>query len=423
MASEVVPCVFLAAPHPQRHVTPSATEEILCGGPHKISQIRQALLLGVAYNLYRLRRPPDTEEVNKAALTPFRMNTYEKQGEGGLLLLTRNPRKARGLRPGGSREGPVVGNVYEVYQVRPTGVDRRFRPWRKGALCLQSPTRPDIVGVTNHPSLLTFNFELSTFNPFSGPIRSIDADVLRREVAGPVAGHGFARVQVHNQRNVFGKKPVAGGAFVEIERLAAPQDGNARHLDVHARRVKRNARTPGGRENAAPVGVAAGEGGFHQRRSGDRFRDAARGGFILRVAHFDFDDALRAFAVSDDLQRERAANFFKRGSEGSMRGRPRFDRRRACFAVGENEQSVVRRSVAIDTDRIERASGDVQQRFLQKRRSNRRIRGHKREHRRHVGMDHPRTFGAAHQMNSLACHHERSGRGFWARVRGADRER
>src|SRR6266481_1729140 len=26
VASEVVPCVFLAAPHPQRHITPSATE-------------------------------------------------------------------------------------------------------------------------------------------------------------------------------------------------------------------------------------------------------------------------------------------------------------------------------------------------------------------------------------------------------------
>jgi hypothetical protein len=37
VASEVVPCVFLAAPHPQRHITPSATEEI-CSGPHKFSQ-------------------------------------------------------------------------------------------------------------------------------------------------------------------------------------------------------------------------------------------------------------------------------------------------------------------------------------------------------------------------------------------------
>ena len=34
VASEVVPCVFLAAPHPQRHITPSATEvEKLSGTP------------------------------------------------------------------------------------------------------------------------------------------------------------------------------------------------------------------------------------------------------------------------------------------------------------------------------------------------------------------------------------------------------
>ncbi len=32
VASEVVPCVFLAAPHPQRHITPSATEEIKLDG-------------------------------------------------------------------------------------------------------------------------------------------------------------------------------------------------------------------------------------------------------------------------------------------------------------------------------------------------------------------------------------------------------
>ena len=51
------------------------------------SQIRQALLLGLAYNLYRLRRPPDTEEVNRATLTPFRMNTYEKQGGGGPVIV------------------------------------------------------------------------------------------------------------------------------------------------------------------------------------------------------------------------------------------------------------------------------------------------------------------------------------------------
>src|SRR5260370_1106471 len=39
-------------------------------------QIRQALLLGLAYNLYRLRHPNPHEDVNRA------INTYEKQGEG-----------------------------------------------------------------------------------------------------------------------------------------------------------------------------------------------------------------------------------------------------------------------------------------------------------------------------------------------------
>jgi Transposase DDE domain/Transposase domain (DUF772) len=46
------------------------------------SQIRQALLLGLTYNLYRLRHPYLPEDVNRATLTTFRINTCEKRGEG-----------------------------------------------------------------------------------------------------------------------------------------------------------------------------------------------------------------------------------------------------------------------------------------------------------------------------------------------------
>src|SRR6266404_1421361 len=46
------------------------------------SQIRQALLLGLTYNLYRLRHPYLHEDVNRATLSIFRINTYEKRGEG-----------------------------------------------------------------------------------------------------------------------------------------------------------------------------------------------------------------------------------------------------------------------------------------------------------------------------------------------------
>ncbi len=49
------------------------------------SQIRQALLLGLTYNLYRLRHPYLHEDVNRATLTPFRMNTFEKRA-GGIQL-------------------------------------------------------------------------------------------------------------------------------------------------------------------------------------------------------------------------------------------------------------------------------------------------------------------------------------------------
>src|ERR1700674_791400 len=150
-------------------------------------------------------------------------------------------------------------------------------------------------------------------------VRRINADVFRREVAGPVASHGFARVQIHDERNVFGEKFIAGGALVEIERLAAPQPGNARHFNVDARSVEGDAGTPGSREDTSPVRIAAGEGCFHQRRSGDRFRDAAGRGFRLRMAHFNFDDALGAFAIGNDLQRERTAHFFQSDSARTWR--------------------------------------------------------------------------------------------------------
>src|SRR6266851_911580 len=54
----------------------------------KFPQKRQALLLGLTYNLYRLRHPDHHEDVNRATLTIFRINTCEKQGGGGLELYT-----------------------------------------------------------------------------------------------------------------------------------------------------------------------------------------------------------------------------------------------------------------------------------------------------------------------------------------------
>ena len=49
----------------------------------------------------------------------------------------------------------------------------------------------------------------------------------------------------------------------EVERFAAAQDVNTGHEDVDARDVEGNSGAAGGREDAAPVGVAARERGLH----------------------------------------------------------------------------------------------------------------------------------------------------------------
>src|SRR5256885_295655 len=115
--------------------------------------------------------------------------------------------------------------------------------------------------------------------------------------------------------DVVGEKFVAGGAFVEIEWLAAFEDFDTGHGDFDKGWIEFYAGTTCGGEDAAPVGIAAGESGFDEGRSGDGFGDFLRGGFGFCATNFDFDDALRAFAVGDDLLGEGAADFFEGGGE------------------------------------------------------------------------------------------------------------
>jgi len=103
---------------------------------------------------------------------------------------------------------------------------------------------------------------------------------------------------------VFGEQPIRSGAFVESERLAFAQHFDSSHGDVHQRGIEIYSGAAGGCEDTPPVGIAARECGFYERGSGDSFGNFARGGFALCAANFNFDDALRAFAVGDDLLRE-----------------------------------------------------------------------------------------------------------------------
>jgi len=99
---------------------------------------------------------------------------------------------------------------------------------------------------------------------------------------------------------------------VKSRRLTTSQNVNAHHLDVYQSRIELYARAACGGEDAAPIRVAAAKAVFTSGEVGDCFGDSfRRGASVFAWLLFDFDHALRAFAIGNDLQRARAADFFE----------------------------------------------------------------------------------------------------------------
>ncbi len=95
----------------QKNVIARATERVkiktISGAPgHTLrSQIRQASLLGLTYNLYRLRRPDLYEDVNRASLSPLFCGARRSVDSKGIYITPRL-RKISFFFP--SRHGPLV---------------------------------------------------------------------------------------------------------------------------------------------------------------------------------------------------------------------------------------------------------------------------------------------------------------------------
>src|SRR5271168_5244760 len=96
---------------------------------------------------------------------------------------------------------------------------------------------------------------------------------------------------------------------------AAAANCDSSEADVSALEVECDAGAAGGCEDAPPVWVSSGESGFYQRGIRDGARDFVSGAVGWRAANFDFDHSLRAFAVGDDCECERAANTFQGRAE------------------------------------------------------------------------------------------------------------
>jgi len=99
----------------------------------------------------------------------------------------------------------------------------------------------------------------------SGAVAGIDAHVFGGEVASPITSPRFSCVQIHDNGNVLGEKAIRSGAFIERDRLAFAENSDSGHSDFDQRRIEFDPCTACRGENAAPIGVASGKGGFDER--------------------------------------------------------------------------------------------------------------------------------------------------------------
>ena len=88
---------------------------------------------------------------------------------------------------------------------------------------------------------------------------------------------------------------------------AAAADQHSAHVNFGFVRVEFHSGASRGSQDAAPVGIGAGEHCFYQRRARDGARHLFGGAIVRRAADFDFDYVTRAFAIADNLQGKRVA--------------------------------------------------------------------------------------------------------------------
>ena len=156
--------------------------------------------------------------------------------------------------------------------------------------------------------------------------------------------------------------------------------------------------------------------GLDERRGRDPARDRLRLQRVGGARDGDLGEDGHPLAVGDDLAREIVTDLVQRCGEGGVRLPRPCDPARA---VREQEHGVVRRAVAVDRDRVERLVDGGPQELDRLARRERVVGRDEGEHRRKVGMDHPRALRHTSEREALA----RDDRLLRARVGGHDRVR
>src|SRR5699024_6993716 len=105
----------------------------------------------------------------------------------------------------------------------------------------------------------------------SAAIVAVDRDVLFRQVAGPHRGGAAPEAEVDPDGNIgFAHDGGGGGLGIVGVARALPGDADVAEPDRQPVALGGLPGLADGHDDAAPVGVLAGDGGLHQRRVGDR---------------------------------------------------------------------------------------------------------------------------------------------------------
>ena len=203
-------------------------------------------------------------------------------------------------------------------------------------------------------------------------------------------------------------------AFFSHQHIAQPH-AHLLHIQIH------HACIADGAQDAAQIGVAGEESGFHQRRTCNRIGHLARFFGSGGVPHIYGDEFGGTLAIAHNRLRQFQGQVHQhRFNRFVSRTRSRCHRRQFRFACRHNHKTVVGRGIAVHADAVKGFVGHLFHQHLQHLGGNVGIHGDEAQHGRHVRMYHARAFGYAGKAHMLTVYHQFTTARFGYRVCGHD---
>src|ERR1035437_1496684 len=242
---------------------------------------------------------------------------------------------------------------------------------------------------TSTPAFLTAS-SLSTLMaaPFSSGVVGVDVHVFGGEVAAVRGGGAIAESELAADADLVALEGSPDLVKVDLgDAGAVVEDDRGAH--GHGQLVQHQLRAGAaeGGDNAAPVGIAAVDGGLDQIGAGDGARQGAGVGFAGGADDGDGEHLSGALAVAGALLAEVNADLLQGHLEG-LQPVAWQERPATGGAIGEDRQHVVGAGVTVHGDQVEAAFNTTGEHLAQLGSGHGGVGGQEPEHGGHVDVDH-----------------------------------